>query len=74
MFKALDHRPIVKRQLTFVNTEVLRLELTSCEVGQHFAVTRERIRQIEAEELRAAGRSLKICAPLLARQAAGLGF
>jgi len=31
MFKALDHRPTVKRQLTFVNTEVLRSKLTSYE-------------------------------------------
>jgi hypothetical protein len=29
MSKALDHRPTVKRQLTFVNTEALRSKLTS---------------------------------------------
>jgi hypothetical protein len=31
MFKGLDHRPTVKRQLTFVNTEVLRSKLTLSE-------------------------------------------
>jgi hypothetical protein len=37
MSKALDHRPTVKRQLTFVNTEARRSKLTGYETARRAA-------------------------------------